>query len=1006
MRKSLLTLLTFALFALPGHAQFFLAGDDPGHLRWQSIETPHYEVVFPRGSDSLARVYARALEQFRVPMGRSIGETPTLGQRKKLPVVLHTHYPYSNGMMAWAPRRMDLYTMPESYGSDPSPWVIQLAAHEPRHLSQLQLGGKGFMKAFTYIFGEAWHPVGWVLYENSSIGEGDAMAAETGLASGTRGRTADFLNYYRVALDQGDYRSWERWYFGSYKHYTPDLYKMSYISIIGSRYLLEDPYFTRDVIHNSIHKAWPFTPHNFRRHLARQMGKKKFKEVYRDLMDVFGNQWKADTELRGPFLPLENVTPAQSFPTSYRGSVWVDGTLYCVRSGYLYADELVAIRDGNIRRLHSFSSHTSHLSDDPVKHRIYWSEVRRDARWTLAGYSVICYYDLTSSRMHTLTSGTRWYNPQASADGNRLAVVEYRPDGSQRVLEVDPGDGHILAEHAVPSGLQATEVTWLDGRLYGLGVERKGYGVYRIDPEGWTTLLEPTVQKVVSITAVDGALEWTSDRSGVNELYRYNPSDGSLEQLTSTRYGASNFCHAGEKLYCTSQTLDGELVFRVSETALQPRKVDYADVYPYPIEAKITEQERSLGPAPDLDAPVPMSAPKRYGKLAHTRLHSWIPFYLDYNAVLSNSMDFDYQTLSLGLSGFFQNTLGTFSGMIGFGIHPDMDNKSVWRNALHLRATYSGILPVFEFRLDLGDRNAWQYFVEESQSGILQMRSIGTALRREPLVSSSLKMYIPLQFQRNGVLMGLTPQVQYSISNHLFARGPVNYQVAEFAPELNTITSVVSAEAPSSVPLQRVSASLRGYSMLPRPSSAVYPRWGIGLEAGVSLRPGLTDFFSPNIYGYAYGYLPGFWRTQGWRLTGMVQHQLGSKPLRYGELAANTLPRGFEAAAQTRVGRQFPFQWKVTADYAIPIYVGDLAVPNIFYIRNFVLTPHGDFTGLGAKDFLWSAGADLTANFKQILIFPFDISLGVSFSYLGGSWYTNTGQTKPWSVGMIFSVDI
>ena len=1005
MRKSFLTLLTLALFALPAHAQFFLTGDDPGNLRWQSIETPHYEVVFPRGSDSLARVYARQLEQFRIPIGRSIGEVPGEGQRKKLPVVLHTQYPYSNGMMGWAPRRMDLFTMPESYGSDPAPWTIQLAAHEPRHLSQLQLGGKGFMKAFTYIFGEAWNPIGWVLYINSSLGEGDAMAAETGLASGTRGRTADFLNYYRVALDQGDYRSWERWYYGSYKHYTPDRYKISYITTIGSRYMLEEPYFSRDVIQRSIRKAWPFTPDNFKRRLARESGKKKFKEVYRDLMDVFGDQWKEDTELRGPFLTLENVTPAQSFPTSYRGSVWVDGTLYSIRSGYLYADELVAIRDGNIRRLHSFSSQSSPLSYDPVWNRIYWSEVRRDARWSLAGTSVICYYDLNYGRIHTLTTGTRWYNPQPSADGKRLAVVEYRPDGGQRVLEIDVVNGQILAEHPVPSGLQATEATWLDGRLYAVGLEVKGYGVYRIDPEGFTTLLAPSVQKVVSLTAAQGALEWTSDRSGVNELYRYNPYDGTLEQLTSTRYGASYFCHAGEELYCSSQTLDGKLVFRISEP-LQPRKVDYADVYPYPIEARITEQERSLGPAPDLEAPVPMSAPKRYGKLAHTRLHSWMPFYLDYNAVLSGSMDFDYQSLSLGLSGFFQNTLGTFSGMVGYGVHPDPDNKAVWRNALHVRATYSGLLPIFEYRLDLGDRNALQYFVEDSESGILQMRGMGTALRKDPLVTSSLKMYIPLQFPRNGVLMGLTPQLQYSISNHLFARGPVHYQAAGSAEGLNSITSIVSADAPASVPLQRVSASLRGYRMLPRPSSAVYPRWGIGAEIGASLRPGLTDYFSPNIYGYAYGYLPGFWRTQGWRLTGMVQHQLGEKALRYGELAANTLPRGYEAAAQTRVGRQFPFQWKVTADYAIPIYVGDIAVPSIFYIRNFVLTPHGDFTGLGAKEHLWSAGADFTANFKQILIFPFDISLGVSFSYVGGSWYSYTGQTKPWSVGMIFSVDI
>ena len=74
MRKTLITLLAAVLCAVPLHAQFYLTGDDPGHLKWYSIETPHYELVYPSGSDSLARVYGTLLEQFRVPMGKSIGE--------------------------------------------------------------------------------------------------------------------------------------------------------------------------------------------------------------------------------------------------------------------------------------------------------------------------------------------------------------------------------------------------------------------------------------------------------------------------------------------------------------------------------------------------------------------------------------------------------------------------------------------------------------------------------------------------------------------------------------------------------------------------------------------------------------------------------------------------------------------------------------------------------------------------------------------------------------------
>jgi hypothetical protein len=204
--------------------------------------------------------------------------------------------------------------------------------------------------------------------------------------------------------------------------------------------------------------------------------------------------------------------------------------------------------------------------------------------------------------------------------------------------------------------------------------------------------------------------------------------------------------------------------------------------------------------------------------------------------------------------------------------------------------------------------------------------------------------------------------------------------------------------------MQRFSASARGYVTLPREENQVFPRWGIGLEAGGSFRPSLEKVFMPSVFGYLYGYLPGFSRTQGLRLTAMVQQQLTpGTGLYFGELGANVLPRGFESDALQAVAQASPFQFKLTADYAIPIYVGDINIPGIAYIKNFVLTPHGDFTGFSDGN-LWSAGADFTAEMAK-LILPFDASLGVSLSYLGGSWYKNMDQEKPWSVELILGMD-
>ena len=60
MRKTLLALLLL-LATLPLHAQFFLSGEDPAHIKWYTLESGHYKLIYPAGLDSLARVYATQL---------------------------------------------------------------------------------------------------------------------------------------------------------------------------------------------------------------------------------------------------------------------------------------------------------------------------------------------------------------------------------------------------------------------------------------------------------------------------------------------------------------------------------------------------------------------------------------------------------------------------------------------------------------------------------------------------------------------------------------------------------------------------------------------------------------------------------------------------------------------------------------------------------------------------------------------------------------------------------
>ena len=67
MKRLLITLYLIVL-TISASAQFYVTGDDPGRLRWYSLDTENFKIIFPEGNDSLARVYGRNLEKYRTAM--------------------------------------------------------------------------------------------------------------------------------------------------------------------------------------------------------------------------------------------------------------------------------------------------------------------------------------------------------------------------------------------------------------------------------------------------------------------------------------------------------------------------------------------------------------------------------------------------------------------------------------------------------------------------------------------------------------------------------------------------------------------------------------------------------------------------------------------------------------------------------------------------------------------------------------------------------------------------
>ena len=337
--KFVITII-YLLISFSASAQFFVPGDDPGRLKWNYIDTDNYRIIYPSESDSLAHVYARKLETFKIPVSRTTGYKVGDGDGKIMPVVLHT-YKGSNGSVAWAPRRMDFYTLPSAYDVEPLPWSTMLSVHESRHVTQMQFGMTGNQKKVGYVFGEMWNILVSILYPKMYFIEGDAVVAETALTSTGRGRTADFLNYYRIAFDNGNFRGWSQWLYGSQRNYYPNHYAMGYMTLANIRTAYDFPTLAKEGYAQASKKILDISPMV---HLASEKTGKKFKkELFKDICLSMNEQWQKEDSLRAPFMEVEKVVAEPRLYTSYTDNLVVGNDIYSVKSGYLNTPVLVRI---------------------------------------------------------------------------------------------------------------------------------------------------------------------------------------------------------------------------------------------------------------------------------------------------------------------------------------------------------------------------------------------------------------------------------------------------------------------------------------------------------------------------------------------------------------------------------------------------------------------------------------------------------------------------------------
>ncbi len=1019
----------FVLFLIPkfSSAQFYVTGDDPGKAKWYSVETDNFKIIYPEGADSLARVYAEKVERYRIPVSLSSGYISGQGDGRKMPVVLHA-YNAANGSVAWAPKRMDLFSIPSAYNPEPMPWSTMLSVHESRHITQMQFGMTKALKPGNWLFGEMWNILASLVYPGISTMEGDAVITETAWTPSGRGRTADFLNYYWVAFDHGDFRKWHKWRYVSQKNNALNYYSLGYLTIGGFRYLYDCPEYMSEGYHLAARRPYNLLAFNT---ITKKLTGKKFDDAFMEVCDTMYTLWKSDAEKRKPYIVSEPVTKEPRLYTDYTDNLIVGNDIYAIKKGHLDAPTLVKIDStGRERRVSAFALETGRPQWSDYFKRIYWSETKVDERWSLKTESRIRFMEAGSSGKRSLKNQGLMYNPAPAPSEAHIATVRYEIGGRSYLDIISGVTGKEIKSYQAPDSLQLVEAAWIEDDVYTTAISDNGYGVYRLPLNdgleaegGWTKVLAPQPVMIKDFNSYGKELMFTCDRTGVNELYHLDPADGELRQKTSTRYGAEDFRYSGdgEWLYYSSQTMKGKRIFRTPADSLINRVADFTELHHYPIAETVTRQEKALAEKNGVpeNMEITVSEPERYRKFPHMfNVHSWAPVYVNVDNIMNMSFGNIWEAASLGAAGIIQNRLSTATGEFGYSAHKDPYNEAKWRHSGHARLTYSGLYPVFEVAVDFNDRAARQYNVNAylREDGAASMEIASRELAN-PYIEGKFSAYIPFRFSSGGWYRGLTPRVSYRIGNDMFNTGMSIMKLEEHSQlgadgkiHDTQVPVFIGTKAGKNTLRHRVSGSLTGYAIQSTPSSAVYPRWGIGMEIGASENIESRDFLSPMGYAYAYGYLPGILRSQGVRLSVMNQTKLNNDAI-FGQAVVNILPRGLSSNAQLTswLSVRNPVMTKVTADYAIPIFIGDLSIGGSFFaVKRLCLTPHFDATFFSGRN-LWSAGADLDLDMHSILTLNWPLSFGVTFSWNGGSAFASTAEAsgialKQWYIGPNFNV--
>lgn len=887
-------ILLFVFLIIPFYSsgQFVDYGTDPASLRWRIGKTQHYKLIFPEGTDSVAYVYAQLLEN-AYPYEQA---TMNYSIKRKFPVILHPGNMLSNGMVAFAPRRMELLTTPPT-SLNAQKWDRQLILHESRHVLQTAKLMGGVFKPFYYLFGEQVSGVSSFAVP-SWFFEGDAVVTETAMSNSGRGRLPEFHMPFRAQMMEKNFFSLDKWYMGSYKDYTSTYYALGYHMTAYARQQYGGGIWNK-VVHRFPRRFFSIPPFsNALKHYTGMNTKRLFADTYAYLENEWSRQDSAYA-LSGFSDKQTIVSPENKLYTSYQYPIVVgDSIVFALKSGIEEINSLVEIRNGKEKRIVYTGTVNSKLIHSQDK--LYWMEYEPGLRWTHQNYSVLKCLDLATRQVSTLTCADRLLTPAITPSGTEIAFSKPEEDGRNHILLMKRDGFEEVARFDIPGNAFVKDLVFVDeAELAALVIGDKGIRLMLLDcrTAEWCELLGPLSVNLSSLYYKDDRLYFESGVDGTNNIYRMDLTTGKAEQLTISRFGAftPSVTSDGERLYFADYQAKGHRISFVSIAQLNAKPTDFNTPYTYELAETIASQE-SFNMDDATFAEVPFETKPYRKALNLLRVHSWAPFYYDAMDVAAMQGD-DFSTLLRpGAMVLSQNALNTMILQAGW-YYADREHHG------KMAFSYKGLFPVFNFSLDYGGK-AFDLNWKKDEEG-KSYDSISIAGRHR--VEAEAQVYLPLNLSKGHLVRGFQPALTYYYTNDKYQQWKSG-RMAGF---------------------QYLLSELRYYSYQKMALRDIYPRLGYQVRLQHLFSPGNSENFGSLYAARLTTYLPGLKKNDGLMLRLGYQFQSVDGKVFFFSKRLLDNPRGYEYMYQSRQ------MLSAKADYAFTIYCPDVSIGNLAYIKRF-----------------------------------------------------------------------